>query len=151
MYCSIWVSCVRLQINYQYIIYLMFSVIVHHHNLFLRYSATGTTSFSNSCFRCCTSTKAAVTTHATHHHVHAPTYCWYVSVAYSTRTEKVHTGLAINKISEVDGGYADPTAGSEIDGGIEEKPYSRSQVSTHQRAHAFYYAAPTICKSQRCV
>ena len=65
----------------------------------------------------------------------------------------------IDKISEVDGeddgGYADPAAGSETDGGVEEKPllalFTDPGATTRQCAHAFYYATLTICKSQRRV
>ena len=58
---------------------------------------------------------------------------------------KFTPGLAIDKISEVDGGddggYADPAAGSETDGGGEEKPYSRSQVPpTRQRVNALTHS-----------
>ena len=45
---------------------------------------------------------------------------------------KFTPGPAIDKISEVDGGddggYADPATGSETDGSVKKKPYSRSQV-----------------------
>src|SRR6267154_202931 len=75
-------------------------------------------------------------------------------VAGPSRLTRVHSlgpkkftpGLTIDKISEVDGaddgGYADPAAGSETDGGIEEKSHIRSQVPpTRQRVNALAHSA----------
>jgi hypothetical protein len=72
-------------------------------------------------------------------------------VAGPSRLSRAHSqkkftpGLAIDEISEVDGTddgvYADP-AGSETDGGIEEKPHARSQIPpTRQRVNALTRSA----------
>jgi len=73
-------------------------------------------------------------------------------VAGSSRLSRTHShgqkkftpGLAIDKISEVDGaddgGYADLAAGSETDGGVEEKPHVRSQAP-RQRVNALTRSA----------
>ena len=139
---------------------------VHHDYLFLvlfcrRYNLFF--QFTLRLDRCCTpSTRAsaAVTTHAIHHHIYAPTCCW-TKPSQSCTERKLTPGPVIDKISEAngedDGGYADSAAGLETDGSVEEKQHSRSQVppitypSICQRAHTFYYAAPTICKSQQRV
>lgn len=69
-----------------------------------------------------------------------------LSRAHSHGPKKFAPGLAINKISEVDGTYdgvyADPAAGSETDGGVEDQPYMRSQVpATRQRVNALTQSA----------
>ena len=123
---------------------------VHHNYLSSRYSAVGTTSSSNS-----RSTLADVvpvpqrpslpmpsTTTSTRQLVAGPSR---LSRVQSHGQRKFTPGPAIDKISEVDGGddggYADPAAGSETDGGVEEKPYSRSQVPpTRQRVNALTHS-----------
>ena len=73
-------------------------------------------------------------------------------VAGPSRLSRAHSqkkftpGLTIDKISEVDGAddgvYADPAAGSETDGGVEEKPHARSQIPpTRQRVNALTRSA----------
>jgi hypothetical protein len=73
-------------------------------------------------------------------------------VAGPSRLSRAHSqkkftpGLAIDKISEVDGTddgvYADPAPGSETDGGVEEKPHARSQIPpTRQRVNALTRSA----------
>ena len=121
----------------------------HHNYLASRYSAVGATSSSN--FR---STLADVvpvpqrpslpmpSTSSTRQLVAGPSR---LSRAHSHGPKKFTPGLAIDKISEVDsaddGGYADPAAGSETDGGIEEKPHIRSQVPpTRQRVNALTHS-----------
>ncbi len=123
----------------------------HHNYLPSRYSAVGTTSSSN--FR---STLADVvpvpqrpslpmpsTASSTRQLVAGPSR---LSRVHSHGQKKFTPGLAIDKISEVDGaddgGYADPAAGSETDGGIEEKQHIRSQVPpTRQRVNALTHSA----------
>jgi hypothetical protein len=122
----------------------------HHNYLPSRYSAVGTTSSSN--FR---STLADVvpapqrpslpmpTASSTRQLVAGPSR---LSRAHSHGQKKFTPGLTIDKISEVDGaddgGYTDPAAGSETDGGIEEKPNTRSQVpGTRQRVNALTHSA----------
>jgi hypothetical protein len=122
----------------------------HNNYLPSRYSAVGTTSSSH--FR---STLADVipvpqrpslpmpsTASSTRQLVAGPSRLGRV---HSHGPKKFTPGLAIDKISEVDGasdgGYADPAAGSETDGGIEEKPYVRSQVPpTRQRVNALTHS-----------
>ena len=125
---------------------------VHHNYLPSRYSAVGTLSSSNS-----RSTLADVvpvpqrpslpmpSTSSTRQLVAGPSR---LSRVQSHGQRKFTPGLAIDKISEVDGGddggYADPAAGSETDGGVEEKPYSRSQVPpTRQRVNALTHSTTT--------
>jgi hypothetical protein len=59
--------------------------------------------------------------------------------------KKFTPGLAIDKISEIDGAddgvYADPAAGSETDGGVDEKQPTRSQPPTRQRVNALTRSA----------
>jgi hypothetical protein len=123
----------------------------HHNYLPSRYSAVGTTSSSN--FR---STLADVvpvpqrpslpmpsTASSTRQLVAGPSR---LSRVHSHGQKKFTPGLAIDKISEVDGaddgGYADSAAGSETDGGIEEKQHMRSQVPpTRQRVNALTQSA----------
>jgi hypothetical protein len=123
----------------------------HHNYLPSRYSAVGTTSSSN--FR---STLADVvpvpqrpslpmpsTTSSTRQLVAGPSR---LSRVHSHGQKKFTPGLTIDKISEVDGaddgGYADPATGSETDGGIEEKPHTRSQVQpTRQRVNALTHTS----------
>jgi hypothetical protein len=69
-----------------------------------------------------------------------------LSRVHSIGQKKFTPSLAIDKISEVDGaddgGYADPAAGSETDGGAEEQPHVRSQVPpTRQRVNALTHSA----------
>ena len=122
----------------------------HHNHLPSRYSAVGTTSSSN--FR---STLADVvpvpqrpslpmpsTASSTRQLVAGPSR---LSRVHSHGQKKFTPGPAIDKISEVDGtdddGYADPAAGSETDGGIEERPHTRSQVPpTRQRVNALTHS-----------
>jgi hypothetical protein len=64
-----------------------------------------------------------------------------VSVVYSHTDRNLIPGPTIEKISEVDGGYADPAAGSKTDGGVEEKQHSRSKVPpTRQRVNALTHS-----------
>jgi hypothetical protein len=115
----------------------------HNNYLPSRYSAIGTTSSSH--FR---STLADVVPVPQRPSLPMPSTASSTRqlVAGPSRLSRVHSkkftpGLAIDKISEVDGandgGYPDLAAGSETDGGIEEKPYVRSQVPpTRQRVNA---------------
>lgn len=115
-----------------------------------RYSAVGTTSSSSV-----RSTSADVvpapqrpslpmssTASSTRQLVAGPSR---LSRVHSHGQKKFTPGLAIDKISEVDGaddgGYADPAIGSETDGGNEEKTYMRSQPPTRQRVNALTHSA----------
>ena len=69
-----------------------------------------------------------------------------LSRTHSHGQKKFTPGLAIDKISEVDGvddgAYADLAAGSETDGGAEEKPHVHSQAPpTRQRVNALTRSA----------
>jgi hypothetical protein len=70
-----------------------------------------------------------------------------LSRVHSLGQKKFTPGLMIDKISEVGGAddavYSDLAAGSEVDGGAEERPYVRSQVPpTRQRVNALSHSAP---------
>lgn len=68
-----------------------------------------------------------------------------ISRVNSHGQKKFTPGLAIDKISEIDGAddgvYADPAAGSETDGGVDEKQPARSQPPTRQRVNALTRSA----------
>jgi hypothetical protein len=128
----------------------------HHSYLPSRFSAVGTTSSSNlrstlavvvpspqrpslpmASTASSTCQLTAGPSHLTRVHSHGQ--------MHAHGQKKFIPGLAINKISEIDGaddgGYADPAAGLETDGGIEEKPYKRSQVPpTRQCVNALTYS-----------
>ncbi|KAI0300225.1 hypothetical protein BC826DRAFT_666451 [Russula brevipes] len=123
----------------------------HYSYLSSRYSAVGTTSSSNT-----RSTLADVvpvpqrpslpmlsTASSTRQLVAGPSR---LSRVHSHGQKKFLPGLAIDKISEVDaaddGVYADPAAGSETDGGVEDQLYKRSQAPpTRQRVNALTRSA----------
>src|SRR6266850_2133816 len=68
-----------------------------------------------------------------------------ISRVNSHGQKKFTPGFAIDKISEIDGTddgvYADPAAGSETDGGVDEKQPTRSQPPTRQRVNALTRSA----------
>jgi hypothetical protein len=69
-----------------------------------------------------------------------------ISRVNSHGQKKFLPGLAIDKISEIDGAddgvYADPAAGSETDGGVDEKQATRSHPPpTRQRVNALTHSA----------
>ena len=124
----------------------------HYNYLPSRYSAIGATSSSSNL----RSTLAEVVpapqrpslpmpsaTSSTRQIVAGPSR---LSRTHSHGQKKFTPGLTIDKISEVDGAddgvYADLAAGSETDGGVEEKPHVRSQAPpTRQRVNALTRSA----------
>ena len=128
----------------------------HHNYLPSRYSAVGTTSSSNLRSTLADVVPApqrpslpmASTASSTRQLTAGPSRLTRVhshGQMHAHGQKKFTPGPAIDKISEVDGaddgGYADPAAGSETDGGMEEKPYKRSQVPpTRQRVNALTHS-----------